>query len=312
MDKNCEVILKFREPIRLFLTKIELKNLTLKKLKSDTFSVLFDCKLFAKVVRMIRRSKLDRLLEKIYYGGLIFFSLEDFAEYYLWAKVKERLLEHRLPYRFQKIFNHQEEWIALEILFEFPEGFHAVDVKDFTSFTADVDLLIVINALGALKRLRDDKEVMLNVFPSTLTDRIFAAVFLETVRALELENLTLEVLEYAVADRGQFLKILGAMRSSGVKVALDDWGSENAGIIRIISVNPEFIKIDKSITWHRQARKLAKPFIRTIQRELKIRVVVEGIDNEIQKRWAQSMGAYMQGYYLHRPEPLANLLDEDS
>jgi len=309
------IVLRFREPIKVFLERLKTPRLRAERLDRKTFKVTFDKKLFVRFVRLLKRNGLEHLIAKIYYKGLIFYGLGDFLEYYFHSRLEEWIEERGYPFRYQKIFDSSGRCVGFEILFDFPPGFNAVDIKDFEVATADLDLLIVSGALRAVSRLvldkredfTDDKLVLLNLFPTTLTDPIFGLLFLKLRDESSLNNLVVEVLEYRIFDKSSFTRVLSSLRDNGVKVAIDDWGSENAGITRIILTNPDFLKIDKSITWSRLGRKLVKPFIRTLQRELRIKVIVEGVDCEIHKKWAQSVGAYMQGYYLHKPQPLMDL-----
>jgi EAL domain-containing protein (putative c-di-GMP-specific phosphodiesterase class I) len=252
----------------------------------------------------LKKYKLDQILEKVYHDGLVFYSIDDFLEYFTYNLVKKKVSP--ASYRFQKIFDTNGKWVAMEVLFNFPEGLSAFDIKNFEVPTADLDLLIVGKLFEFFPQLKKmDKKVFINVFPSSLTDAVFTANFVELVDGAD--NTVVEVLEYKIFDRSEFLKTLETFKSKGVSIAHDDWGSESAGISRIVLTKPEFLKIDKSITWHRLGRKLVKPFIRTLKRELGIKVIVEGVDNPTHEAWAKSVGAHMQGYFLHKPEPLNTL-----
>jgi len=111
----------------------------------------------------------------------------------------------------------------------------------------------------------------------------------------------LEVLEYQLAEE-RVKRNINFVKKQGIKIAIDDWGSESAGIYRVVNLKPDFVKIDKSITWNREARELIEPLIPKFQ-EKGINIVVEGIENEEHYEWAKKMNAYMQGFYLHKPEP---------
>ena len=114
------------------------------------------------------------------------------------------------------------------------------------------------------------------------------------------DRLVLEVLEYKLEEE-KVKKNVTFARKQGLKVAVDDWGSENAGIFRVVNLKPDFVKIDKSITWSDEARELIEPIVPKFQ-ERGIKVIVEGVENEEHYRWAKKLGAYMQGFYLHKPE----------
>jgi EAL domain-containing protein (putative c-di-GMP-specific phosphodiesterase class I) len=299
------VVFELREPVKIFLNLAPSRLLSIKKINEKVFLIEFDGTVFAKLVRWIKRYRIDTLLESIYFGGLIFHSLEDFLEYFSYHLVKEVISP--FSYRYQKIFDYSGNWIAFEVLFNFPRGLSAFDIKTFGIPTADIDLLIIGKLFEFYPELLSlDKKVFVNVFPSSLTDAVFKENFLSLVGGAS--NVTVEVLEYKIFDRSEFLRTLETFRERRIAVAVDDWGSENAGISRVVSMRPNYLKIDKSITWNRLGRKLVKPFIRTLKRELGVKVIVEGIDNNNHLNWAKSVGAYVQGYFLHKPEGLHLLL----
>ncbi len=301
---SCKIILKLREPVKFFLQSLSSKFVSTHKVDDKTYIVNFECKLIAKLIRWLKKYKIDQILEKIFHDGLVFYLLEDFLEYFAYNLVRRNISPE--AYRYQKIFDPSGNWVAMEILFNFPEGLSAFDIKNFEVPTADLDLLIIGKLFEFFPQLKNfDKQVFINIFPSSLTDPVFKSNFVGLADGAR--NIVVEVLEYKIFDRSEFLKTLETFKERGIGIALDDWGSESAGISRIVLSKPEFLKIDKSITWNRLARKLVKPFVRTLKRELGIKVIVEGVDNPTHVGWAKSVGAHMQGYFLHRPEALNSL-----
>jgi EAL domain-containing protein (putative c-di-GMP-specific phosphodiesterase class I) len=300
------MVLFLRESVKVFSRQILSRKMKMDRLNGKTILIEFDCKLLTKVVRWIKKNGIEQILEKICHKGLIFYRLEDFVEQFVYDAVADGISPN--SYLYQKIFAPSGEWVAMEILFAFPEGLSAVDIKDLGIPTADLDLLIVEKLFRFFPRLRDiDKKIFINVFPSSLTDAVFKSNFVGLLK--NTANVVVEVLEYKIFDRSEFLKTLKGFRERSVGIALDEWGSESAGISRVVMTKPDFLKIDKSITWNKTARKLVKPFVRVLRRELGINVVVEGVDSPHHVAWAKGVGAHMQGYLLHRPEALNSLME---
>jgi EAL domain-containing protein (putative c-di-GMP-specific phosphodiesterase class I) len=102
-----------------------------------------------------------------------------------------------------------------------------------------------------------------------------------------------------------------ALRSLGVKVAIDDTGSGFAGLSLILEVAPEIIKLDRELTGGIDSdpvrRALASALV-TFGRDTGAEVVAEGIETAAELSMLTDLGiAYGQGFYLARPSSLEDL-----
>lgn len=222
---------------------------------------------------------------------------EDFLQQYLDNLIE---LQGRLSVKYQKIFSPSGEPIGAEFFCNFPV--HPFVLYKALKETCFADMKCLKSVLERVLEREWDKLIFINLFPQSVekADFIITAVA-EIISKGLAEQVVLEVLEYQLAEEKVKRNINFAKRQ-GIKIAIDDWGSESAGIYRIVNLKPDFVKIDKSITWSKEARELIEPLIPKLQTK-GIKIIVEGIENEEHYEWAKKLNAYMQGFYLHKPEP---------
>jgi diguanylate cyclase (GGDEF)-like protein len=118
--------------------------------------------------------------------------------------------------------------------------------------------------------------------------------------------LVLEITEYErITDMDHLASVVREIRSTGVALALDDFGDGRSSLRLWSQLKPEFVKIDKYFTKElsQNADKL-----KTIQAMQQIAatfdtsLVAEGIESEDDLRVLRDLGIeYGQGYFLGRP-----------
>jgi diguanylate cyclase (GGDEF)-like protein len=168
---------------------------------------------------------------------------------------------------------------------------------------------------AALRRAAGGRISMsVNVSPRQLRDPEFVHVVAGAVRQMDGTGLVLEITEReGVADDRTVLSTMRQISALGVRFAVDDFGVGFSSIGYLHSVPAHVVKIDASLsseidTDERACSVLAG--IVTMAEALALDVVVEGIEREEQlDRVRDSVGARLvQGYLLHRPMPLQDLL----
>lgn len=118
--------------------------------------------------------------------------------------------------------------------------------------------------------------------------------------------IVLELTEHEpVEDYGSVERAVRSM--SGVRLAVDDAGAGYASMRHILSLRPDFVKLD--ITWVRdvasdQARQALIAGMVGLAAELGSFLVAEGIETEAERATLRGLGvAFGQGYLLGRPAP---------
>jgi EAL domain-containing protein (putative c-di-GMP-specific phosphodiesterase class I) len=94
----------------------------------------------------------------------------------------------------------------------------------------------------------------------------------------------------------------------GVHLAIDDAGAGFSSLRHVLRLEPDLIKLDKSITRNIDKRvrhqSLAAALL-TFADGTSASIVAEGIETEAELATLKKLGVpYGQGYYLGRPEPL--------
>ena len=209
-------------------------------------------------------------------------------------------LQGELSIKYQKIFSPEGKVIGAEFFCGFP--IHPVVLQEALKETCFADYNCVRSVAEAVVKKGWEKLVFINLFPKSLEKSDFMATLTAEIVNKGLQNqFVLEVLEQEIEEES-VKRNLKFARMHGLKIAIDDWGSENAGVARVVNLKPDFVKIDKSITWNKEAREVVEGLIPKLQQK-GIKVIVEGVENEEHFNWAKKLNAYMQGFYLHKPEP---------
>lgn len=87
-----------------------------------------------------------------------------------------------------------------------------------------------------------------NLSPDVLQDARFGGA-LEAVEPsdADLENVVIEVTEHAAKDPDQLREQFAQLRLRGAAIAVDDVGTGYAGLLRLATMRPDFVKIDRTI-----------------------------------------------------------------
>lgn len=120
---------------------------------------------------------------------------------------------------------------------------------------------------------------------------------------LSLEQLYFEILEHYCACDQMLADSLRNMQQHGLKIAIDDYGIDGSSEMRARHVNPDIIKVDRSLLADFMN---GKPDSLTdaiaLARDLDAKVLVEGVEDEYRFEAARLLGVdFMQGYYVGRP-----------
>jgi EAL domain-containing protein (putative c-di-GMP-specific phosphodiesterase class I) len=166
----------------------------------------------------------------------------------------------------------------------------------------------VHSALAALKVLPPDVYVAVNGSPEFILSGSLASLF----RRVELDRIVLEITEHAsVADYNRILEVLAPLRALGLRVAVDDTGAGYSTLRHILSIEPNLLKLDMSLTrgidQDQKRRALASALI-AFARETRITVIAEGVETAAELAALRSLGVTAaQGYHLARPMQLAEI-----
>jgi EAL domain-containing protein (putative c-di-GMP-specific phosphodiesterase class I)/DNA-binding response OmpR family regulator len=169
----------------------------------------------------------------------------------------------------------------------------------------DLELAAVRRALDRLPDLPRHAALTLNVSP----DSAMAPALADLVAASDPQRLILEITEHAAVDDYDTLaRVLGGLRQTGVRVAVDDAGAGYASLHHILRLHPDIIKLDialvRDIHDDPVKRALASSLV-AFARDIDATITAEGIETADEHRTLVDLGIpWGQGYLLARPAPL--------
>lgn len=150
--------------------------------------------------------------------------------------------------------------------------------------------------------------VAINVSPSQFRNPAFADYVRYVLKqtGIEPERVTLEITEgYIIQNPKRIRQAIERLKTLGVKVALDDFGSGFSSIGYLRQFGFDRIKIDKSLTMGVLEGKSARDMLQAtvaLARSLDIPVTAEGIETEEQGIAVRLFGCdVLQGYFYGKP-----------
>ena len=163
-------------------------------------------------------------------------------------------------------------------------------------------------ALEALRQLPTDVYVAVNGSPEV----ILSGALVSVLQGVDLRRVVLEITEHAsVPDYARLLEALAPLRALGLRIAVDDTGAGYASMRHILSIEPDLLKLDISLTRgidHDLKRRALASALIAFARETRIGVIAEGVETAAELQALRALGVTkVQGYYLGRPMPLAEV-----
>lgn len=187
-----------------------------------------------------------------------------------------------------------------------------IPVAERIGLVGDIDRLVTSRALELLAsgRLGLPKSAVISVNASAkeLADPVWLDRLLDIVRKTGSPEggLEVEVTETAVVENlDRMAGVLARLRLSGIKVAIDDFGSGYASLAYLKHLPADVIKIDQSfirdLADSPRSRNIVAAVI-DLAHDLGMEVVAEGVENEATARILTDIGCDIgQGWYYGRP-----------
>jgi len=151
--------------------------------------------------------------------------------------------------------------------------------------------------------------IFINFTPAAVYDPTFC--LRTTVAAVDRAGLdhgriVFEVIETErITDPVHLASVLSHYRNEGFKVALDDLGGGYSTLGLLPSLQPDFVKLDRSLVDGVHENPIQAMVIQRLVQlahDLGIKVIAEGVEIAEDLAWLQSCGAdYVQGFLLARP-----------
>ena len=183
-----------------------------------------------------------------------------------------------------------------------------ISVAERTELIGTITQVLLRKALVAAASWPDDLFLSFNL---SMRDLISQVTILQTVALIESSGvdprrIIIEVTETALMqDYEQVQESLRILRSMGLKVALDDFGSGQSSLSYVHQLSLDKIKIDRGFIRNIAVQENARNIVKTVIdlcRNLKFDCVVEGVETAEQVEIIQQLGcSTMQGYFFAKP-----------
>lgn len=157
--------------------------------------------------------------------------------------------------------------------------------------------------------LSADQKLFVNFSPFTLhdPDSIFAAMSAPGVH-IDPAQLVIEISEREALPNIDLVELIAPYRSSGMGIALDDFGAGYSGLTRVVDIEPDIVKIDlglvRDIDKNPVKFALVESTVQFATRSGHLEVLAEGIESQAELATLYELGVTLgQGYLLGRPTP---------
>jgi diguanylate cyclase (GGDEF)-like protein/PAS domain S-box-containing protein len=147
-----------------------------------------------------------------------------------------------------------------------------------------------------------------------LSDETLAAMIENELKRHNLRPnlLELEITESTILQHDSFsMHMLESLRRLGVQVALDDFGTGYSSLSHVQNFDIDTLKIDRTFVMDIPGDAIDTAIAEAIialGKSLKLNLIAEGVETEVQRDFLQALGCYvMQGYLFSRPQPAAEI-----
>jgi len=160
------------------------------------------------------------------------------------------------------------------------------------------------------------EEVSINISYIDISEPKTRKLIIELLKAFMIgDRITFEILESeSVENFEEVRKFIDEVKEYGSKIAVDDFGSGYSNLINILSLEPEFIKIDGSLIKNLDNEEYYEivKFVNDFGKKFNIKTVAEFVENEKIVKILKEIGVdYYQGYYYCKPKPISEIKNEN-
>ena len=182
-----------------------------------------------------------------------------------------------------------------------------------------IDRWVVRKVFEWLKMDRDlldhVETVAVNLSGQSIGDRAFHRFMVELVRdsTVDISKLCFEVTETAaITNLADAIVFIDEMRALGVRISLDDFGAGASSFGYLKTLPVDYLKIDGQFirdVVHDKLDHAAVRCFRDVAKVIGVKTVGEFVENEAILEELRVIGIdYAQGYLIHQPEPLHDLI----
>lgn len=183
-------------------------------------------------------------------------------------------------------------------------------LADEMGLLSEIDSIVMAKAFEAIKTLEARGIYLPSVSLNISLERLISPKLIADVKSLSPYSGVvifelLEVTDFSLVEQG-VLDHISELRNMGICFAVDDFGSGHASLTTLLTLKPDFVKIDKRIVMEETSGKNSdSPFLLTIMnlcKRLNITVIAEGVETAQSAEILSNLGVeFVQGYYHSHP-----------
>lgn len=168
-----------------------------------------------------------------------------------------------------------------------------------------LEIMAIKKAVQGVSLLNTTAYVSINVSP----EYILNGALSRALEHIDASRIVVEITEHSpVDDYEAFKKALQPLRKQGLRLAVDDAGAGYASFQHILQIEPDYIKLDVSLTRdiHKDTKKqlLAKALF-AYAKAIDCTIIAEGIEILDELSTLRELGIdKIQGYFLSHPLPI--------
>ncbi|WP_305461805.1 bifunctional diguanylate cyclase/phosphodiesterase [Photobacterium leiognathi] len=223
-------------------------------------------------------------------------------------------------FQYQPIF-YKNKVVAYEALLRLPDK--KVNIENFVQTYVNkgyFDLNVITHVLSDIKKNNKQVYVSINISSTSLINDEFIAYLLSIKE--DFKYFYLEITEHDnVEDIEKMRENCQILQKNGLKIALDDYGKGYSNTDILLSIDFDYVKIDKLLTNKIETSffsyKLLESIVSDISSLTNSLIVIEGIESEknlqliknIERKY--NVNFLHQGYYYSKPLPISVLQNNE-
>ncbi|MCF8566575.1 EAL domain-containing protein [Alicyclobacillus tolerans] len=223
---------------------------------------------------------------------------------------------------YQPIWNLESQSVlGWECLSRGPAGSELERPLDLFDYAQRSGCLLALERICrdcAIRTARVDahEKLFINISPRILADASFREVETRMVveeMGLSPSQIVFEITEHhAIRDYSAFLQLVDHYRNQGYRIAIDDVGAGHSGLVTLMQVKPDFVKIDMELIRGIENNQTKQDIVRAIGQisaGFSATVIAEGIETPAELEFLRQLGIdFGQGFLLGKPGPQTSCL----
>jgi diguanylate cyclase (GGDEF)-like protein/PAS domain S-box-containing protein len=275
------------------------------------------------VAKLARNSDTAMYIAKNKYKGSYQFYLKEFTKLTrrkleIEGELRTAINNREIEVYFQPIvLSSKDVIVGYEALARWnSKAYGEIPPTEFIKIAEDSGLIIPLGkqvfeqVMVMINNCKNEEYISINVSPIQLKQANFQNYLesLITESNINPKQLVIEITESVMMQQNATIKQLhSSLVLKGIQFFVDDFGTGYSNLAQLKKLQFDAIKIDrefiKDLTTSEIDRSLVKVMI-MMAKELKLKVVAEGVETEQQKKLLNSLNCdYLQGFLLGRPLP---------